>query len=330
MRRSIITTAALMVLTICRAWSQQMDIAASANVELANGVAFYANGLTFKPTTTFNLSGISIVPKSTVTNSLGVTYISRAYDLGANLSGFSGEIQLAYLEAELNGLDENNLKLMVFDNNQWQMISGSTRDVNNNIVAATLSNATLREITSAVDAILPLKWGLLSVARQGMDVKLKWSTENEHNVSHFDVERRLNNEDWLVAIPKVPARNLFTKQEYQEMDYKGQFKTSYYRIKQVDLNGVSTYSNIAVLAGATPTDQLSIFPNPISNSFEIAEVDPQAIKQATLIDISGKSVKNWKTYERKYDVSTIPNGPYVLRILLADGITIHKKIVIQR
>lgn len=330
MRRSIITTAALMVLTICRAWSQQMDIAASANVELANGVAFYANGLTFKPTTTFNLSGISIVPKSTVTNSLGVTYISRAYDLGANLSGFSGEIQLAYLEAELNGLDENNLKLMVFDNNQWQMISGSTRDINNNIVAATLSNATLREITSAVDAILPLKWGLLSVARQGMDVKLKWSTENEHNVSHFDVERRLNNEDWLVAIPKVPARNLFTKQEYQEMDYKGQFKTSYYRIKQVDLNGVSTYSNIAVLAGATPTDQLSIFPNPISNSFEIAEVDPQAIKQATLIDISGKSVKNWKTYERKYDVSTIPNGPYILRILLADGITIHKKIVIQR
>ena len=319
-----------MVLTICRAWSQQMDIAASANVELANGVAFYANGLTFKPTTTFNLSGISIVPKSTVTNSLGVTYISRAYDLGANLSGFSGEIQLAYLEAELNGLDENNLKLMVFDNNQWQMISGSTRDINNNIVAATLSNATLREITSAVDAILPLKWGLLSVARQGMDVKLKWSTENEHNVSHFDVERRLNNEDWLVAIPKVPARNLFTKQEYQEMDYKGQFKTSYYRIKQVDLNGVSTYSNIAVLAGATPTDQLSIFPNPISNSFEIAEVDPQAIKQATLIDISGKSVKNWKTYERKYDVSTIPNGPYILRILLADGITIHKKIVIQR
>lgn len=330
MRRSIITTATLMVLTICRAWSQQMDVAATANVGLANGVAFYANGLTFKPTTAFNLSGISIVPKSTVTNSLGVTYISRAYDLGANLSGFSGEIQLAYLEAELNGLDENNLNLMVFDNSQWQLISGSTRDINNNIVAATLSNATLREITSAVDAILPLKWGLLSVARQGMDVKLKWSTENEHNVSLFDVERRLNDEDWLVAIPKVPARNLSTKQEYQEIDYKGQFKTSYYRIKQVDINGVSSYSNIAVLAGAAPADQLSIFPNPISNSFEIVEVDSQAIKQATLIDISGKSVKNWKTYESKYDVSTIPNGPYILRILLADGVTINKKIVIQR
>lgn len=330
MGRSIITTAALMTFTICRVWSQQMDVAASANVELANGVAFYANGLTFKPSTTFNLSGISILPKSTVTNSLGVTYISRAYDLGANLSGFSGEIKLEYLEAELNGLDESNLSLMVFDNSQWQLISGSTRDINNNIVTASLSNATLREITSAIDAVLPLKWGLLSVVRQGMDVRLKWSTENEHNVSHFDVERRLNNEDWLVAIPKVPARNFSSKQEYQEIDDKGQFKTSYYRIKQVDLNGASSYSNIAVLAGASPTDQLSILPNPIANSFEIIEVDPQTIKQVTLINISGKNIKYWKTYEDKYDVSNIANGPYILRILLMDGTTVNKKIIIQK
>ncbi|MBY0424183.1 MAG: hypothetical protein K2Q22_00980, partial [Cytophagales bacterium] len=91
-------------------------------------------------------------------------------------------------------------------------------------------------------------------------VKVEWVTANESNNSHYEIERSLDGVSYIRIGTVKGATNSGIPLSYFFNDNSPVKGVSYYRIKQVDLNGSFTYSKVvSVLIGGISVD---IYPNP--------------------------------------------------------------------
>lgn len=74
-------------------------------------------------------------------------------------------------------------------------------------------------------------------------------------------------------------------------------------------------------------NSLSISPNPIKYKFKIWNKDDQRIEKIEIWDLTGKLIKSIPYDLNEIDVSILPNGIYVLKIISTDGSITIKKIV---
>ncbi|HRQ52066.1 MAG TPA: T9SS type A sorting domain-containing protein, partial [Agriterribacter sp.] len=96
----------------------------------------------------------------------------------------------------------------------------------------------------AVDAVLPVRWLQFEAITGDRNVKLHWSTAMELNNSRFEVQTGTDGTTYITVgtLPSKGNSNTTTDYEYFHLQ-PGKGKR-YYRIKQVDLDGKSTYSRI--------------------------------------------------------------------------------------
>lgn len=310
---------------------QQLEIANNSTLELANGVSFYANGLTLKPSALVAFSGLSIQPKVALSNPpLASGHISRVYDLGANAPAFTGDVTIHYLDSELAGLSESSLQLAVYNNNLWQYATTSTSDSDDNFVTATLNNVVLGELTLAPASVLPLKWGRLTAKRQDMVVKLAWQTENEQNVDYFMVERSSDGQNWQPVGSRIAAQNLAGTNLYEQFDRPNTIQLLYYRIKQYDTDGKESTSAPAVVNGTASEDIFSIYPNPSRHYFTLTGIAERDVKEVELYDLNGRMLKKWDSFLSSYDINGMARGLHFVKLVLANGTTLTKKLVIEK
>lgn len=166
---------------------------------------------------------------------------------------------------------------------------------------------------------LPLNWLSFSAFRQGRAVNISWSTAQESNVSHFDVERSFDGSSWHVVIPAVAARNVSGQTNYRQTDKEYYSGRAYYRIRQSDFDGKSTYSSQVMVAADNGSNKILIYPVPAFGEFKLLNADPEKIKKIELYTLNGNRTKSWKTYQGSYDVQDIPVGIYLVRIETTDG-----------
>jgi hypothetical protein len=96
---------------------------------------------------------------------------------------------------------------------------------------------------------------------QGQDVKLTWSVTAETQLSRYEVERSTEPKSFK-KVGTVMAQGMTStgNQEYSYRDVGALSSTVYYRLKMVDQNGASNYTNILrVVPGATEALELSTF-----------------------------------------------------------------------
>lgn len=96
----------------------------------------------------------------------------------------------------------------------------------------------------------------------------------------------------------------------------------YYRIKQVDTDGVVTYSKVQTVLNDSPAlFMANVFPNPFDNVFTVEIVSEEELTfAASLVDMLGKNVKEL-TLPCKKGINTftvpaheLPQGVYLLRL----------------
>jgi len=101
------------------------------------------------------------------------------------------------------------------------------------------------------------------------NVLLTWYTKTEVNNKGFAVQRSLGSTTSFEEISFViGAGNSVKKISYSLKDLNPFEGTTYYRLQQVDLDGKTTYSNIADVKGQYQ-NKFAIFPNPARQSFNI-------------------------------------------------------------
>ncbi|MBP6430856.1 MAG: T9SS type A sorting domain-containing protein [Ferruginibacter sp.] len=174
--------------------------------------------------------------------------------------------------------------------------------------------------------VLPLQF--LSFTAQKCNtnqVCLTWKTANEQNVSHFEIERSIDG----VSFTKVgtKAANNLSQNTYTAIDDISTIQTKqlYYRIKQVDVNGRTTNSNVQLIK-LQSSDKITIYPNPVTDEINI--VNWNKVQEVQLLDATGKTIKQWQAVtSSKLNVNKINAGVYFLKIKLKNDEVITQKVI---
>jgi len=137
-------------------------------------------------------------------------------------------------------------------------------------------------------AILPVTLTGFSTAIEGNTVLLRWSTANEINNAGFNIERSVSNLNWTsigYEATKALNGNSSRSLDYSFVDKDPLNGTNLYRLRQVDLDGKQSYSNV-VAAQAPTTNSIAVYPNPAASTISVKNV--VAKQQIRIIGLDGK------------------------------------------
>ena len=297
--------------------AQVISVASGTTFQISAGSTFQVNGLTLVPSSDFDLDGLSITKNSSITNTAGPTSVSRYYLFSGNTPAYSGTVQVNYEDAELNGLAENLLEVNNYNGSAWTQTTSATNDATNNYVLSnSFSGVTLREIALASSAApLPVTWLSFTATKQGNDVMLNWSTAQEMNSLDYVVQHRLDATQFTDLNIQAAAGNSSTSLHYNYLHTQPFVGLNYYRIKQRDFNGDSSFSAIRHINFSleNTSKALVIIGNPIqSNDLQIVANRKQDI---SLYNLVGQLFweKHFDEGTHSIDISQLASGAYFLR-----------------
>ena len=146
-------------------------------------------------------------------------------------------------------------------------------------------------------------------------VRLDWTTASEINNDHFEIQRSENGDHWdtigtIEGQGNSPNISRYSFNDQQPLDGR-----SYYRLKQVDIDGKFTYSKIESVR--LEPEVFHIYPNPAAEYIKIDFAKAPDETWFSIIDINGNTcypIKLIDSPETKVDISTLSNGMYFIRI----------------
>ncbi len=210
---------------------------------------------------------------------------------------------------------------------KWTSSGNKTMSVvisNSSCVVATLTKSI------AVTGVLPVTFTSFTGVIKDNKAALSWSTTNEVNNSHFIIERSINGRNFD-SVGRVQAgSNSANRYAFSENNSNA---TSYYRLKQVDLNGTFIYSAVITLKNAGSTREMTIYPAQATTTIQyVVANEAQATAIVQVFNMTGQPVISQKEVlstglnNRSLNVSHLASGPYILKLqIAATGVTAVKK-----
>ncbi|MFT3750601.1 MAG: InlB B-repeat-containing protein [Agriterribacter sp.] len=114
------------------------------------------------------------------------------------------------------------------------------------------------------NATLPVTWLSFKVQKQNENTLLTWATTTESNNRDFVVEHSINSKDWETIAIISAAGNSISEKKYEYLHTNPAEGINYYRIRQRDNDGKSSFSSVQALQFES-ANALSIYPNPVVN-----------------------------------------------------------------
>jgi len=183
--------------------------------------------------------------------------------------------------------------------------------------------------------LLPVVWEevFLQYDKEKKVVLINWSTVSETNSDFYVVEKSETTVTWEELDIQKAAGFSYSPRSYISKDFNPTYGNTFYRIKQVDLNGEVNYSKIASLF-LGETEQLSfphIFPNPVCSNLIIHFPGLTQIKYSLLssigqVVIPESYLKLNGSNEFVLDLQNISEGVYFLKIETIFGIRLIKVV----
>jgi len=206
---------------------------------------------------------------------------------------------------------------------------------NLSLTANKLSGCPLALQSASVVVATPLPLTLVSfgaVYRQGT-VLLSWLTSSEQNVSHFEVQRGVDGSVFAPIGTLAAVGNSQVSNKYDFTDAQPGSNKIYYRLRMVDLDGSSRYSNIAVVK-TDPFTVASVSPNPFTDEINLKvsvgqaqqlrlELLDGAGRQVRMLLINGQRGMNTLSIQQ---LGGLSNGLYILRLRATDQ-EIQQKVI---
>lgn len=163
---------------------------------------------------------------------------------------------------------------------------------------------------------------------------LKWTTASELNSDHFDVERSKNSSDFYTIHQLEGAGNSTQNIYYSATDDKPYYPVTYYRVKQVDINGDYYYTPIIAIESSTeePLTVHQVYPNPTKEKLFV-EFSLERAEHVTIAitDLSGKTVHQVGMDCQTTNVIELNSkqwepGMYLIRITTDSGLTTLSRV----
>ena len=112
---------------------------------------------------------------------------------------------------------------------------------------------------------MPVTFTSVKAYRHDKDVNVEWRVENEMNMKQYEVEKSTDGTNFSTLVVKEATANGGRSAIYVIADVNPVIGYNYYRIKSVDINGKTAYSNIVKVLMGTLKQDITIRPNPITD-----------------------------------------------------------------
>lgn len=188
---------------------------------------------------------------------------------------------------------------------------------------------------------LPVEMLSFSGYRSGNSNVLNWKTSTEINNRGFEVQRSADGINYIAlgfVDSRAPGGNSSSELSYSFTDNNVTRTKYYYRLRQVDVDSRSKYSNVVVLSSDKPSSLgiSGIYPNPASSMVNIRVDAPASDKVTVLVrDISGRLVMQQEasvsTGSNTISLATasLPGGTYTVNLVCGNGCDVTGKFVKQ-
>jgi hypothetical protein len=175
--------------------------------------------------------------------------------------------------------------------------------------------------------------------KQHTGAKLNWVTSSEINNSGFDIQRSVDGKNFVSVGFVKGVGNSNKVNKYQFIDEAAFVSTNapvlYYRLRQVDLDGKETYTQVVSLTSEqVMIKDVAVYPNPFASNIDVkynAALAGEAI--ISIVDMSGRTMTSQSIYVEHganniaiTNLSQLDKGVYILSII-QNGETTIKKMV---
>jgi hypothetical protein len=178
---------------------------------------------------------------------------------------------------------------------------------------------------------LPVDMLNFSGYRSGARNILNWTTSSEQNNKGFEVQRSTDGSNYvsLGFVNSLAAGgNSTTELNYTFSDNNLVGSKQYYRLRQVNLDNSSKYSNIVLIKGDRGLQMTisGLYPNPATTRINVL-LEATNREKVTLVvsDMSGKVVSQTVAEVQTgnntipMEISTLANGTYTVKLVCAAG-----------
>ena len=166
------------------------------------------------------------------------------------------------------------------------------------------------ELTRFVAALIP------------SGVALNWATATEKNNDRFEVQRSADGQSFQTIGTVKGQGNSSNLREYAFTDSRPITGQSYYRLRQVDIDGSSAFSSVVAVQTRTET---AVYPNPATNVVVLpATLGP--VRYRVLNAVGQTLLSGNATGNDRLDLTTLNKGVFFLEMTGAAGRTTQRLV----
>lgn len=172
----------------------------------------------------------------------------------------------------------------------------------------------------------PVQMTYFSARTEGKSVNLAWETASEINNAYFEVERSKDGKTFE-SIAKIDGNGTTSATTaYTYLDTRSFNGMNYYRLKQVDLDGAFSHSEVRSV-GLGSSNEIKLFASMVVSSIEIQSSEElREDASITIFDMVGNFVLS-TTFDRNsksIDVSGLPQGQYIIHINSGNHVMVER------
>lgn len=242
---------------------------------------------------------------------------------GSQLGGDWGQGAFAYSNGHFVGAVNdvaNNYQTYVIYSNDG--VSWTAAAINENTtINAVIAEGDVFRLMGSGDGKITVSYSLMAVhqlqfsaALVNHQSQLQWQTGSEQNTADFEVQYSTDGSNWITLNTVAAAGNSQSVKNYAYTHSNPSNGINYYRIKQNDISGAFTYSNIVRLIYKNSNEALLVYPNPASVQQPL-NIQLTTAQEVKLYNSSGTLLysKKLAAGAQQIDISRLAKGSYVLK-----------------
>jgi hypothetical protein len=221
-------------------------------------------------------------------------------------------------QTNFSTLDANTYALFHFDEGLGQNVNDTTGTVTAGVLG---SNNLVESIdpTWTTFTILPVGLEYFKGVPSGTDAQLTWRTATEQNNKGFDVERSTDGVSFSSIGFVNGTGNSTVEVSYNYTDYNVQSPTVWYRLKQEDIDGHTTYSGIVELSFNSVTKLYWYAAG--AHTIEVRLTNGND-ENFSVTDMSGRVIRRGNLIAGKTLLASLSQGAYTVSVIQKNGTTL--------